>query len=134
MSWSNTSTASEISCLHLALEEAADYTLDAAHGRNIVASGVQLALDRANFGSGSDAIHQNHDVVVRHELNFVQTSKLKWPFNHGGFRLPKDSPFRWPFSLAHLQASRYVEWKASAYDEWPRKEGQMAEGAGDSDL
>ena len=46
---------------------AANYTLYAAHSGNVVASTVQPALG-ANFRSGSDAIPQHLDVMVRHEL------------------------------------------------------------------
>ena len=46
---------------------AANYTLYAAHSGNVVASAVQPALG-ANFRSGSDAIPQHLDVMVRHEL------------------------------------------------------------------
>jgi hypothetical protein len=35
---------------------AANYTLYAAHSGDVVSSGVQLALDGANFGSSADAI------------------------------------------------------------------------------
>ena len=59
---------------------AANYTLYAAHSGNVVSSRVQLALDRANFRSGSDAIPQHLDVMVRHEL--------KWTI--GGPGLPED--------------------------------------------
>jgi hypothetical protein len=49
---------------------AANYTvtLYAAHSGDVVSSGVQLALDRANFGSSADAIPQHLDVVVGHEF------------------------------------------------------------------
>ncbi len=37
---------------------AANYALYASHSRDVVSSGVQLALDRAYFGSSADAIPQ----------------------------------------------------------------------------
>ena len=80
---------------------AANYTLYASHSRDVVSSGVQPALDRAYFGSSADTIHQHLDVVVRHELKGTT----------GGPSLPellselKIGRLRWPFSLAHLQAS-----------------------------
>ena len=46
----------------------ANYTLYASHSRDVLSSGVQLALDRAYFGSSADTIPQHLDVVVRHEL------------------------------------------------------------------
>jgi hypothetical protein len=54
---------------------AADYTLYAAHGGNVIPPGVQLALERANFGSASDAIQQNLDVVVIHQLKWTSLPK-----------------------------------------------------------
>ena len=59
---------------------AANYTLYASHSWDVVSSGVQLALDRAYFGSSADAIPQHLDVVVAHEF--------KW--TTGGPGLPED--------------------------------------------
>ena len=55
---------------------AANYTLYASHSRDVVSSGVQPALDRANFRSGLDALHQHLDVVVRHELEWAWGTQL----------------------------------------------------------
>ena len=95
---------------------AANYTLYASHSWDVVSSGVQLALDtssRAYFGSSADAIPQHLDVVVRHELKGTT----------GGPSLPEDRAARWPFSLAHLQASWEVAKKANAYYECPLTNG-----------
>ena len=75
---------------------AANYTLYASHSRDVVSSGVQLALDRAYFGSSADTIPQHLDVVVT-------DMSLKGPL--GDPACQKIGRLRWPFSLAQLQAS-----------------------------
>ena len=80
---------------------AANYTLYASHSRDVVSSGVQLALDRAYFGSSADAIPQH----LQLNLGLMSWSDMSLKGPLGDPVCQKIGRLRWPFSLAHLQAS-----------------------------
>ena len=67
---------------------AADYTLYAAHGGNVVPPGVQLALERA-----------------KPRMRSNKTLMLWSSISLNGPACQKIGRFRWPFSLAYRHAS-----------------------------